>query len=113
MIAVQPGCFGGEAGDADRRQCARSAGYAPARLRAGTLFVHKPKLRHRGLWQTVHDNRFLLSLDIVQRGTGWRHYHDQTMHGPRGPWGAEHGEKRAAFAERLREVIMFDHGTGR
>ena len=105
LIAVQPGCFGGKSGDADSRPCARGAGYAPARLRAGSLLLHKPKLRHRGLWQTVHENRYLLSLDVIQRGTGWRHYFDQTQHGPHGAFGPLHIEKRAAFAERLREVV--------
>jgi hypothetical protein len=108
MIAVQPGCFGGKSGNADPRPCARSAGYAPARLRAGSLLLHKAQLRHRGLWQTVHDGRYLLSFDVVQRGTGWRHFFDRSQHGPKGAFGAQHIEKRAAFAERLREVVTGD-----
>lgn len=106
LIAVQPGCFGGKSGDADDRPCARSAGYAPSRMAAGSMLLHKPKLRHRGLWQTgPHDDRFLLSLDVIQRGTGWRHYFDRTQHGANGRYAQAHGDRRAAFGERLRVAV--------
>ena len=52
---------------------------------------------------TVHPNRLMLSLDVVQRGSGWEPYFRQTQHGT--IFGALHREKREAFAQRLEGAL--------
>jgi hypothetical protein len=34
--------------------------------------LHQARLRHRGFQNTAHKHRFMLSLDIVPRKSGWK-----------------------------------------
>lgn len=116
LIAVQPGCFPPvgfhhrlAAADAappaaDAPPCYATPGYVPARVAAGTVLVHRARLRHRGLWNYgPNATRFMLQLNVAP-SHGWQEvFAEKTAHG-RGEWAEIHGAHRAAFARRLAEV---------
>ena len=88
-------------------ECASSAGYVPDRIPAGTLLLHRARLRHRGLWNRgwpgLAHPRFMLQLNVGPL-SGWQDFfRENTAHG-QGLWGEIHAERREAFGERLREV---------
>ena len=115
LIAVQPGCFppegyhhrlDGEHGSGTAEPlCYTGSGYVPERLAAGTVLVHRARLRHRGLWNFGPEpTRFMLQLNVAPRGGDWLGVlAEKTAHG-RGRWGEIHAQHRAAFEQRL-EVV--------
>jgi hypothetical protein len=94
--------------------CYSSPGFAPARIEAGTVLLHRARLRHRGLWNVgPHANRYNLQLNIAPLG-GWQDtFVERTAHG-RGLWGEIHAHRRAGFEARVRQVlhVLQQHGEG-
>ena len=72
-------------------------------IAAGTVLVHRARLRHRGLWNTKHVNRFMLQLNVAPL-TGWQDvFMEKTSHA-RGLWGEIHAGRRQGFEERVVEA---------
>ena len=61
--------------------------------------LHQARLRHRGFPQIVHDQRFMMSLDIVSNLAVYRTYFSKTWHGK--TKGATHEARSKLFAKRL------------
>ena len=120
QIAVQPGCFPPEGfhhrtaseeskGDDAPQEppCFSTPGFAPERIAAGTVLLHRARLRHRGLWNAAsspHPNRFNLQLNIAPL-YGWQQvFAETTAHG-QGLWARIHQHRRTHFESRVKEVL--------
>lgn len=120
QIAVQPGCFPPEGvhhrnaseqikgGDAPQDPpCYRTAGFAPERIAAGTVLLHRARLRHRGLWNAIsspHLNRYNLQLNVAPLH-GWQQvFAETTTHG-QGLWATIHQHRRTLFESRVKQVL--------
>ena len=112
LVAVQPGCFPPKGfhyqtsdDDADvRQECYSSAGYAPERLAAGGIIMHRSSLRHRGLWNYGSTNRFMLHMYVCPTTGDWQFQFAGTTHG-NGRWGEIQGKHGERFAKRLHKAL--------